>query len=134
MNRILLVMTTAALGLAMTVAAQQAAAPAPAPAPAAQTAPHAWGDKDHDGKCDVTGQPVGQGRMAMNAAGRQGMRGGMAMRGGRGMRGGMAMMGQAGRGNGMRGNMAGRGMRGRGQCRMTGQAAAPQPAPAAEKQ
>jgi hypothetical protein len=24
--------------------------------------PHAWGDKNKDGKCDITGQPVGQGR------------------------------------------------------------------------
>ena len=43
-------------------------------------APYAWGDKDKDGKCDVTGRPVGQGRGQM--AGRQGMRGGRGMRGG----------------------------------------------------
>lgn len=32
--------------------------------------PHAWGDKDKDGKCDRTGQAVGQGREQ-----RQGMAG-----------------------------------------------------------
>jgi len=29
---------------------------------AAPHGPHAWGDKDKDGKCDRTGQAVGQGR------------------------------------------------------------------------
>ncbi len=47
-------------------------------------APHAWGDKDKDGKCDITGQPVGQGRGGRMMGRRQGMRGGRAMMG-RGM-------------------------------------------------
>lgn len=38
--------------------------------------PHAWGDKDKDGKCDITGQPVGQnrgqGRGRMMNCGRRG--------------------------------------------------------------
>ncbi len=44
---------------------------------------HAWGDKNKDGICDVTGKPVGQGR-----AQAQGQAGGQRMgRGRRGMRG-----------------------------------------------
>lgn len=34
--------------------------------------PHAWGDKDKDGKCDMTGQSVGQGRGRGPATMRQG--------------------------------------------------------------
>jgi hypothetical protein len=48
-------------------------------------APYAWGDKDKDGICDVTGKPVGQGRGQMAARGRRGMGRGM----GRGMTSGM---------------------------------------------
>jgi hypothetical protein len=40
-------------------------------------APHAWGDKDGDGKCDRTGKPVGQGQG-------NGKMGGCCGRGGRG--------------------------------------------------
>jgi Spy/CpxP family protein refolding chaperone len=55
-------------------------------------APYAWGDKDKDGKCDITGQPVGQGRGRMAARGKRGrgmMGGGPGMRAGRGMGRGM---------------------------------------------
>ncbi|MFB3825161.1 MAG: hypothetical protein ACE15B_00280 [Bryobacteraceae bacterium] len=65
-------------------------------------APHAWGDKNKDGICDVTGKPVGQGR-AQAGAGR------------------MGRMGRRGRGQ-MRGGMC--------NCCMQSQAAAPAPAPA----
>ncbi len=34
--------------------------------------PRAWCDKDNDGKCDFTGQPVGQGRSRGMAGMRQG--------------------------------------------------------------
>jgi hypothetical protein len=30
-------------------------------------APYAWGDKNKDGICDITGKPVGQGRAGMMA-------------------------------------------------------------------
>jgi len=111
MKRIITMITTAALGLVMTLAAQQGAPVAAQQAPA--RAPHAWGDKDHDGKCDITGRPVGQ---------RMGDR--TAMRGGRGRRGGMAL--GMGRGNGPQGAGAG--------CLRRQAAVKPQAAPAPEKQ
>jgi hypothetical protein len=111
MKRIITMITTAALGLVMTLAAQQGAPVAAQQAPA--RAPHAWGDKDHDGKCDITGRPVGQ-RMG----------GRTAMRGGRGRRGGMAL--GMGRGNGPQGAGAG--------CLRRQAAVKPQAAPAPEKQ
>lgn len=48
-------------------------------------APRAFGDKDKDGVCDVTGRPVGQRRAAMAAQGdQQGQRGFGCRRGRRG--------------------------------------------------
>ncbi len=44
-------------------------------------APHAWGDKNKDGICDITGRPVGQGRG--QGAGRRMGRGRGQMSGGR---------------------------------------------------
>lgn len=68
-------------------------------------APLAFGDKDKDGICDVTGKPVGQGRAAMQASGQQGVQGrGQGMgccRRGRGKGGQMARgrgIGRQGRG------------------------------------
>lgn len=47
---------------------------------------HAWGDKNKDGICDVTGKAVGQGRRAMAGRGRMAGKGMAAGRGqGRGM-------------------------------------------------
>jgi hypothetical protein len=88
MKNLMTTMTITALGLTMAWGAdQKAQAPAAqGQAAAAQAnAPHAYGDKDHDGKCDMTGKPVGQGRQGM---------------GGRGMRGGMGMMANRMGGNG----------------------------------
>ena len=59
MKQILITMGAAALAFALALPAQTAGAQQPA------KTPHAYGDKDHDGKCDVTGQAVGQGRMGM---------------------------------------------------------------------
>ena len=61
MKQFLMLTSAAVFGLALTLAAQNAPAPAASsPAPAR----HAWGDKDGDGKCDITGLAVGQGRRA----------------------------------------------------------------------
>lgn len=38
-------------------------------------APRAYGDSNRDGICEVTGQPVGQGRRGARAGGRRGARG-----------------------------------------------------------
>lgn len=85
------------LGLALTAFGQTAgnqAQPGGNGQPAAQAqgrgragAPFAWGDKNKDGVCDVTGRPVGQGRGQMAQGGRRGgrgMRGRCGCRGGRG--------------------------------------------------
>ncbi len=80
--------------------------------------PQAFGDKDKDGICDVTGKPVGQGRMAAKGEGQGKMEGqcqGNCKRN-------RAGKGQMGRGKGRRG------MRGQGQG-----AAANQEAPPAEE-
>jgi len=65
MKRILLGIVTPLFALALGAMAQNAVGPGP----------HAWGDKDKDGKCDMTGQPVGQGRGKARAGMRQGGRG-----------------------------------------------------------
>jgi hypothetical protein len=47
--------------------------------------PYAWNDKDKDGRCDLTGKPVGQGQGAAAAIQRRGRgRWGAAGQGGRG--------------------------------------------------
>lgn len=94
MKHVMTAIMITALGLTMAWGADQKA-------PETQgQAPHAWGDKDHDGKCDVTGKPVGQGRQAMGGGMAGRMAGRMAMGGGRGMRGGMGMMAQRTSGSG----------------------------------
>lgn len=65
MKRILLGLGTGLLAMSMGVLAQGQNG----------GAPRAWGDKDKDGKCDITGQPVGQGRGQGRMTG-QGRRGG----------------------------------------------------------
>ncbi|WP_321473337.1 hypothetical protein [uncultured Paludibaculum sp.] len=64
MKRLLIGLGTGLLAISMGVLAQTQSAPGP----------HAWGDKDKDGKCDITGQSVGQGRGSGRgmAAGRRG--------------------------------------------------------------
>jgi|GEM_PF-2997386 len=63
--------------------------------------PRAFGDKDKDGICDVTGKPVGQGRAAMQGQKGQVQGNGMGCRRrGKGRRGGMN------RGRGMQGQAA----------------------------
>jgi hypothetical protein len=52
MKRISLYVRTAFLALSLGAIAQGQGGPGP----------HAWGDKNKDGKCDRTGPPVGQGR------------------------------------------------------------------------
>lgn len=62
MKRLWFMSITGLLGTALAVFAQ---APPAADAPAGRGrggAPLAWGDKDKDGICDITGRPVGQGR------------------------------------------------------------------------
>lgn len=76
LTRIFLVVVATFFLLAWTVAAQEAQ-PSPEPNPEAQVAPpppapqagpartpRAYGDKDGDGICDTTGQPVGRGQAA----------------------------------------------------------------------
>jgi len=101
MKPLFALLSAATLAFALSASAQNA------------PAPHAWGDKNKDGICDVTGKPVGQGRAW--GAGR-----------GRG-RGQMAGSQFAGRGGPGRWNQ-GRGRRCGGCC---GNAAA-QPAPPAQ--
>ncbi len=49
-------------------------------------APYAWGDRNGDGICDLTGNPVGQGRGQMMSPGWRGQQGrGMGQGMGRGM-------------------------------------------------
>lgn len=61
MKRILLSLATVTMAFSLGVSAQQGGAR------------HAWGDKDKDGKCDITGQPVGQGQaQRMTGAGSRG--------------------------------------------------------------
>jgi hypothetical protein len=63
MKRTLLFIGTVFFALSLTALGQNQGGPGP----------HAWGDKNKDGKCDVTGQPVGQGRgQGMRAMGRAG--------------------------------------------------------------
>ena len=122
MKRILTMAATAIFGLAMTVGAQQAA-PAPSAEKANPRAPHAYGDQDKDGKCDVTGKPVGQGRQGMQGGRGRGQQFAMSQGqgGGRQGRGGM---GQGRGGNG----------RGRGHCqRQAHGARGPVATPAVEK-
>jgi hypothetical protein len=61
MKRISLYVRTAFLALSLGAIAQGQGGPGP----------HAWGDKNKDGKCDITGQPVGQGRSQRMASMRQ---------------------------------------------------------------
>jgi hypothetical protein len=86
------VLTLAGGALAASLAFGQGAAQPPTPAQGQGRggAPFAWGDKNNDGLCDITGRPVGQGRAA-RAAGQAPGRAWMGRRGGRGRCCGMGM-------------------------------------------
>ena len=93
MKKLLIGIGTFALAAAFTAAAQQQTPPVQGQAQGRGRglAPRAFGDRDKDGKCDVTGRPVGQGRAQMmqgkrgrmggRVAGRMGGRAGMGFRG-----------------------------------------------------
>lgn len=66
MKRILLSVATAMFAMSMGAIAQNQGGPGP----------RAFGDRDKDGKCDITGQPVGQGRGRGMAAMQRGGGGG----------------------------------------------------------
>jgi hypothetical protein len=86
MKSVVLMMAGGALAASLMFAQAPSQPAAPALGQGRGGAPFAWGDKNKDGICDVTGRPVGQGRAARaaQAPGRAGGR--MAMRGGRGGR------------------------------------------------
>lgn len=65
MKRILMALGVLCLALGLNASAQGRRA----------GGPHAWGDRNGDGKCDITGQAVGQGRGRGVQAARQGGRG-----------------------------------------------------------
>ncbi len=63
MKSMLLTIATGLLAFAFTASGQNTPAQTAQPQGKARGgAPHAYGDKNKDGMCDVTGKPVGQGR------------------------------------------------------------------------
>jgi hypothetical protein len=81
MKRILSWTTMGILAAALTLPAQNAG----------NRAPKAYGDKDKDGICDITGKPVGQ---RQGQGQRKGMRQGKGKRQGKGMPGRQGRMGR----------------------------------------
>lgn len=87
MKKLVLLTITGVLGAALAAGQTPAPDPKTAPGKGRGGAPHAWNDKNKDGICDVTGKPVGQGRVM---AGKQQGKQGRGHRHGRGMQRGFA--------------------------------------------
>ena len=87
MKSTLFILATGAIAVGLTAFGQETNQPAPQTQGRGRGgAPYAWGDRNGDGICDFTGNPVGQGRGPAMSAGWRGQPGrGM----GRGMGGGM---------------------------------------------
>ncbi|HNY42796.1 MAG TPA: hypothetical protein PKJ41_20505, partial [Bryobacteraceae bacterium] len=103
MNKVLITVLGLAIGTAGLALGQAAANTEGQPMGRGRGgAPHAWNDKNKDGVCDVTNQPVSQrqGQNAMGARGRGRGQAGMRSRG-RGFAGGMSRGFGRGMGRGM---------------------------------